>query len=485
MKAILIARVSTEEQKEAGNSLPAQIARLEKYCHNKHFEIIKTCSFDESAYKNQRDIFDQIIDFILQQQEKVAICCDKVDRLSRNIFDKRISMLYEKALNDELELHFVSEGQIINNQISAVEKFQFGMSLGLANYYSNAISDNVKRAQEQKLRKGEWLSKAPFGYKNIVAEDGTKAIIVDEYEAHIVKTLFELYATGAYSLELLCNKLHKEYGLKWPRGSLGKLLNNPFYCGTMIVKGKEYPHRYPHIISQTLFDQVKEIKTSFKKQPYKYAGKPYIYRGLLRCGHCGLTITPEQHKGYVYYHCTQYNGKHGAKWLREEEITKQLGEVFKNLQMPEEILHQISDTLNALHQDKIDFHNKEHDKLIREQKMSTKMMDNLYMDKLKGRITEREYDKFYKSIKDQATDITIRLEQLQDAEDNYYMTAKHILNLVNRAHELFISSEVEERRQLIKLVLSNVRIEEEKVLYDAHKPFDLILKSAHCKQWRG
>lgn len=43
-------------------------------------------------------------------------------------------------------------------------------------------------------------------------------------------------------------------------------------------------------------------------------------RGLLRCG--GLRITPEKHKGYVYYHCTQYNGKHEAKWLREEEITE-------------------------------------------------------------------------------------------------------------------------------------------------------------------
>ena len=32
MKAIILARVSTEEQKEAGNSLPAQIERLKKYC---------------------------------------------------------------------------------------------------------------------------------------------------------------------------------------------------------------------------------------------------------------------------------------------------------------------------------------------------------------------------------------------------------------------------------------------------------------------
>jgi len=152
MKAILIARVSTEEQREAGNSLPAQVIRIEKYCQNKGFKIIKTCSFDESAYKSQRDEFDRIIDFILEQKEKVVVCCDEVDRLSRNVFDKRISLLYEKALNDEIELHFISDGQVVNKHISAVEKFQFSISLGLAKYYSDAISDNIKRALEQKLR---------------------------------------------------------------------------------------------------------------------------------------------------------------------------------------------------------------------------------------------------------------------------------------------------------------------------------------------
>lgn len=52
MKAILIARVSTEEQKEAGNSLPAQVARLENYCQNRGFEILQICSFDENANIN-------------------------------------------------------------------------------------------------------------------------------------------------------------------------------------------------------------------------------------------------------------------------------------------------------------------------------------------------------------------------------------------------------------------------------------------------
>jgi DNA invertase Pin-like site-specific DNA recombinase len=37
MKAINVSRVSTEEQKEAGNSLPAQIERMKSYCKRNIF----------------------------------------------------------------------------------------------------------------------------------------------------------------------------------------------------------------------------------------------------------------------------------------------------------------------------------------------------------------------------------------------------------------------------------------------------------------
>ena len=81
MKAILIARVSTEEQKEAGNSLPAQVLALSAIAKIKALRSLKVCSFDESAYTDNRDEFDRILDFIIEQKEKIAICCDKVDRL--------------------------------------------------------------------------------------------------------------------------------------------------------------------------------------------------------------------------------------------------------------------------------------------------------------------------------------------------------------------------------------------------------------------
>lgn len=142
------------------------------------------------------------------------------------------------------------------------------------------------------------------------------------------------------------------------------------------------------------------------------------------------------------------------------------------------------DSLNALNQARIDFQNQELGKLQKDQKTLNQMLDNLYLDKLKGRITDSEYDRFYQSLNNQLNEISIKLENFKEAEENYYITTKYLLDLTSRAYDLFLSSEVIQRRQLIKLVLSNLRIENGSVLYDVVKPFDLIINSYDRKLWR-
>jgi len=75
------------------------------------------------------------------------------------------------------------------------------------------------------------------------------------------------------------------------------------------------------------------------------------------------------------------------------------------------------------------------------------------------------------------------LAMLQDAEDNYYQTATYLVELAQRAYDIFISSKAEERRQLMTLVLSNLRVENEFVRYDVIKPYDTILKYADHQLW--
>ena len=53
MKAVILARVSTEEQKDAGNSLPAQITRMERYCVSSGFDIVENFSLESFSEQFQ------------------------------------------------------------------------------------------------------------------------------------------------------------------------------------------------------------------------------------------------------------------------------------------------------------------------------------------------------------------------------------------------------------------------------------------------
>lgn len=101
-----------------------------------------------------------------------------------------------------------------------------------------------------------------------------------------------------------------------------EILKNPFYYGMMKIKGQLYPHRYEPLISKELFDKVQDVMAGYHKKPFKYASKPFIFRGMIKCAECGCTITPEIKKGrLIYYSCTNYKGFHKKRvYVREEEL---------------------------------------------------------------------------------------------------------------------------------------------------------------------
>ena len=62
--------------------------------------------------------------------------------------------------------------------------------------------------------------------------------------------------------------------------------------------------------------------------------------------------------------------------------------------------------------------------------------------------------------------------------------ASYAIELTKYAYDLFTRSEVEERRQLITLVLQNVRLDGKKIVYEAQKPLDEIINATSRNLWR-
>ncbi len=81
-------------------------------------------------------------------------------------------------------------------------------------------------------------------------------------------------------------------GKKFSVSNYQNLLKNPFYYGTMLSGGELFEGKHPPIISKRLFDEAQAVmeRKSKSKTPTL---KPYVYRGVLRCGECGCFITTE------------------------------------------------------------------------------------------------------------------------------------------------------------------------------------------------
>ena len=55
-----------------------------------------------------------------------------------------------------------------------------------------------------------------------------------------------------------------------------------------------------------------------------------------------------------------------------------------------------------------------------------------------------------------------------------------MLNLAKKAYEIFQSSEVEEKRQLLNFLLQNLQLNDEKLMFKTKTPFDTVLQASKC-----
>jgi len=160
----------------------------------------------------------------------------------------------EKLLREgKIELHFPSDNLILHKNSPATDLFHFNIAVSLAQYYSNSISDNVKRAFEHKRKNGEWYGKAPIGYKYAMDGKKNKTLIPEPKTANAVRKVFYYYSNGK-NIMSVCKTVRLK-NKKVSSDTISKILKNPFYIGTAVSKHGLYPHKYQRIISKEMFDK--------------------------------------------------------------------------------------------------------------------------------------------------------------------------------------------------------------------------------------
>ena len=110
-------------------------------------------------------------------------------------------------------------------------------------------------------------------------------------------------------------------------------------------------------------------------------------------------------------------------------------------------------------------------------------MDGVSWKFILGRITQDEYDKKARELKEKQYKLMDKLKSITEADENYSMTLISLLNICSKAPELFNSSKVEQKRQLINFLLSNLQLRGKKLEYKLKKPCDVLINLDYRSNW--
>ncbi|MEK7499358.1 MAG: zinc ribbon domain-containing protein, partial [Patescibacteria group bacterium] len=219
---------------------------------------------------------------------------------------------------------------------------------------------------------------------------------------------------------------------------------------------------------------------SFDKKHVQYAVKPFTLRGLIRCDKCDGLITPELKKGqYIYYSCTNFKGSCERKWIREEKLLEPIKEMLADMQMPQDRVDKVIAKIKETSEVKNTFHEKAVSQLQTEYTSTQQKLNRLLDLLVDNSITRDEYDVKLKEYKEKQYDIGIRLEEYTRADQNFHLVASMIFSLANRALEIFESSEVPEKRQLLNYLLQNCKLSGTKLRFELKEPFKSIYETKH------
>ena len=480
MKAVIYARVSSREQEREGYSIPAQRKLLGQYANTRGFSVVREFIDIESAKNPGRKEFGAMLELLRNGAGCRVVLVEKTDRLYRNRTD---SITFEELIEKNgVEVHLVKEGRVISKNSRSQDKFMHDIHVAVAKNYSENLKEEVKKGMREKAEQGMYPGRAPFGYKN---DSSTRSIGIHPENAPVLRTIFDLYASGTYSLATLRQTVLEKTGVRLCRAYLETILKNRFYIGYFAWGGIEYKGTHSPLVETGLFERVQRVFLSHNKP--KYRKHEFAFGGLLRCAHDGCTVTAElQKKKYVYYRCSHGRGKCDLPYMPETQISDRLGELLKGIVVPDHVARAIVESI----QNDQGTANAERLRRLADAKQRLSAlrtrMDRMYEDKLDGKIDEEFWNRKMADWRTEERALQSAADSLNmPLPENRGMTAKRIFELANKAHFLYFTRNHVERGQLLKSVLLNCSTDGISLTPTFRKPFDVIFERAKREEWSG
>ena len=379
LRVTFYARVSTDSNEQL-NSLNNQVTYYENFIkQNSAWEYVPGY-IDEGLSgisTKKRENFHRMVDDARAGKFDLIVT-KEISRFARNTLD---SIQYTRdLLSAGVAVFFQNDGV---NTLDEDSELRLSIMSSIAQDELRKLSSRVKFGHQQAIKDGVVLGNSRiFGY---IKDKGR--LIIDEQEAVMVRKLFELYATGSYSMKQIENIFWEDgyrnnHGKKISHTTMSSMISNPQYKGyyvgnkvkviDMFTKKQKFlpPEEWgmfkdetgeivPAIVSEELWEQANVVLRKRSEDVKNRQGKcnhQNLLTAKLYCMCCGAPYYRKDGK--------DRQGNLTSKWIcsgkikngaascesvaiYEEEIRPLLLDVFQDTKVEAEALIKIYTDLYA------------------------------------------------------------------------------------------------------------------------------------------
>ena len=276
-------------------------------------------------YRIDRPKFQLMVQYVNAGYFKGIICLCW-DRISRNRGDDTV---IRKLMRKGADIRFV----YATYDKSSSGELHMDIDGMFSQHHSRVTSEKVTLSTRNNRRKGKCTYRAPIGYLNEGSMDHKP---FDPVRAPIIKRMFELYATGDWSLSDLARYANEQGMTSVPmrrrrtkeemladeqpeiektsrpinENHVSRILTNLFYTGRTLDDNGEYIESISHeaLVDDDTFNHVQTLLHK-KTVSVHYTEKlDHPLRGVVRCAHCHRVYTPYVKKGILYFNARCVKG---------------------------------------------------------------------------------------------------------------------------------------------------------------------------------
>lgn len=237
----------------------------------------------------------------------------KLDRLSRS---QRDTLFLIEDIFMANSTDFVSMQESFDTS-SIYGRAMLGVLSVFAQMERETITERTMMGRAGRAEDGYWHGGGtdPIGYDYIDGE-----LVVNEEEAEQVRDVYALYASG-FSVTEISRRMdgrRTKHGDWSHTSTVGNVLDNPLYAGTIHFDGVEGPGRHMPLVSREMDKKVKARRTRLLRA--EAAGdSAFLLTSMIYCESCGARYFPNRRpNGRVVYSCHS-RAKKNKKMVRDPD----------------------------------------------------------------------------------------------------------------------------------------------------------------------